>query len=60
MDSGNIVEIGADLYSMVRKGGVEPPRTFAHTLLKRTRLPVPPLPLLQSQVYTYFHYKSIP
>ena len=29
---------------MVRKGGVEPPRPCGHTVLSRTRLPIPPLP----------------
>ena len=29
--------------SLVREGGVEPPRPFGHTDLNRARLPIPPL-----------------
>ncbi len=46
MGTGNIVEIEVDLYSMVRKVGVEPTWTCAHRLLRPARLPVPPLPPL--------------
>lgn len=35
-------------YSVVREGGVEPPRPFGHTDLNRARLPIPPLALVYS------------
>ena len=35
-------------YSVVREGGVEPPRPLGHTDLNRARLPIPPLALVYS------------
>lgn len=37
---------------MVREGGIEPPRAFAHKILSLARLPVSPLPHLLNQLVT--------
>ncbi len=41
--SRNQQRVPVSLGSLVREGGVEPPRPFGHTDLNRARLPIPPL-----------------
>ncbi len=47
---------GTHLWQLVGKEGLEPSRDYSHTLLKRTRIPVPPLAQqLPKIVYQFRH-----
>ena len=51
-----LVTIGRE---MVREGGIEPPRAFAHKILSLARLPVSPLPRCALRKYSYHNAGSV-
>ena len=45
--------------SLVREGGVEPPRPHGHTDLNRARLPIPPLAQVSYNLWLQATYRTI-